>query len=70
MQRLNYITAKRMVYLKKLKLKILRAQVFFFLCNGVTGFITLLCSAIWQLGVKTPLLLVSVCKQKLANNHA
>lgn len=59
-----------MAYMKKLKLKILRAQVFFlFLWNGVTGFIALLCSAIWHFGVKTPLFFVSVCKQKLANNH-
>ena len=69
---MNYITAKRMVYLKKLKLKILRVQVFFvlFLWNGVTGFISLLCSSIRHFGVKTPLFFVSVCKQKLANNHA
>ena len=68
---MNY-TAKRMVYLKKLKWKILRVQVFFilFLWNGVTGFIALLCSSIWHFGVKTPLFFVSVCKQKLANNHA
>lgn len=67
---MNHKTAKRVVYLEKIENFKSVSFLFLFLWNGFTGFITLLCSAIWLFGVKTTLFFVSVCKQKLADIHA